>query len=86
MLLPKYYDTPLHSVGVKMCLANRSQINKVDFELVLVSPLRRTLQTCILLFSEHPCRDKIKFLIFPLISEAFVATSCIGYNTNAELR
>ncbi|EAS00629.1 histidine phosphatase family (branch protein 1) (macronuclear) [Tetrahymena thermophila SB210] len=86
MLDEVYFDTPLHNVGIHQCLANQEKVNEIDFEVVLVSPLQRTLQTCLYLFQNHPNRQKIHFLIYPLVSEGVCATSCLAYETNTSLR
>ena len=36
---------------------------------VLVSPLRRAMQTCVEMFKDHPKVKSIKFIVVPLVRE-----------------
>eukprot|EP00392_Amoebophrya_sp_AT5.2_P016409 g16670.t1 len=63
-------DCPLHPLGVEQTEKYQAQkLHKFSFHTVLVSPLRRTLQTCNSLFRAHPARDNIRFLVFPHVRE-----------------
>ncbi|CAD7961538.1 unnamed protein product [Amoebophrya sp. A120] len=62
-------DCPLHPYGVLQTEKRAHLLANVDFHTVFVSPLRRTLQTCNSLFKNHPGREKIKFVVLPMIRE-----------------
>ncbi|CAD7971748.1 unnamed protein product [Amoebophrya sp. A25] len=62
-------DCPLHPYGIVQTEKRAHLLHDVDFHTVLVSPLRRTLQTCDSLFKTHPQRAKIRFLVFPDVRE-----------------
>lgn len=70
-----YYDVNLHKIGVLQCESNQEQLNKVNFKTVFVSPMRRTLQTAIHMFKNHPQKKEIKFLVVPIIREV-LETAC----------
>ena len=48
------FDPSLHRIGVAQCEAYHSQINKVNFIKVFVSPMRRAMLTAIHMFKNHP--------------------------------
>ncbi|CAD8214803.1 unnamed protein product [Paramecium octaurelia] len=62
-------DPPLHYLGKKQCEKMRPEINQMEFDVVYISPLLRTIQTAQLLFQDHPQKDQIKFILCPHISE-----------------
>ncbi|CAD8112813.1 unnamed protein product [Paramecium sonneborni] len=62
-------DPPLHYLGKKQCEKMRSEINMMEFDMVYISPLLRTIQTAQLLFQDHPQKNKIQFILCPYISE-----------------
>ncbi|KAL4449720.1 hypothetical protein ABPG74_008093 [Tetrahymena malaccensis] len=64
-----FLDTPLHPIGVKQCEDIQKHNYLINYQTVYVSPLRRTLQTCIELFKNHPLRGDINFIIYPDIAE-----------------
>ncbi|KAL4472398.1 hypothetical protein ABPG74_018347 [Tetrahymena malaccensis] len=74
-------DSPLHEIGILQCINNQKHINLIDFSIVLVSPLKRALQTCIYLFQTHPNRKEIKFLVFPQAAEKLSNTSSFSPDT-----
>ena len=47
-------DTVQHPIGEMQCLANREAVHCLNAKYVLVSPMRRALQTSILMFKDHP--------------------------------
>jgi broad specificity phosphatase PhoE len=63
------FDLPLHPIGIEMCVANQHLVNDVDWKIVYVSPMQRTLQTTIHMFKNHPNKDNIKFVILPIVRE-----------------
>ncbi|KAM3141878.1 hypothetical protein pb186bvf_005964 [Paramecium bursaria] len=62
-------DPPLHKYGLWQCESMKKIIHEIDFSIVYVSPLQRTVQSAQLLFKDHPNKDKIKFILQPLCSE-----------------
>ncbi|EAS06325.2 histidine phosphatase family (branch protein 1) (macronuclear) [Tetrahymena thermophila SB210] len=64
-----FMDTPLHPIGIKQCEDIQKHNYQINYQTVYVSPLRRTLQTCIELFKNHPLRGNINFIIYPDIAE-----------------
>lgn len=47
-----------------------------NIDLVLVSPLRRTLQTCDIIFRNH--KSKPKIIVDPVLRQCFESTCDIG--------
>lgn len=62
-------DTVLHPIGEMQCHANKEAVHCLNVKYVLVSPLRRTIQTCILMFKNHPQKKDIKFILVPILRE-----------------
>jgi|TARA_B110001454_G_C12457328_1_gene324665 broad specificity phosphatase PhoE len=60
-----YYDTILTPLGKEQALLARSKLEKINFDLMICSPLTRTLQTFSLIFP-NPISNTI---IFPLARE-----------------
>ncbi|EAR99569.3 histidine phosphatase family (branch protein 1) (macronuclear) [Tetrahymena thermophila SB210] len=82
----EYIDGPLHQIGEKQCISHQDQVAKIETELVLISPLQRTLQTAILLFQKHPNRQNIKFLVYPWLSESLNCANCISNQIYGAMR
>ena len=54
----EYRDTPLTDNGVEQLKSTALECcHSLEFDTVLVSPLRRTVQTAVHLFEDHPQRD-----------------------------
>ena len=63
---PKYYyDAPITEYGKKQALNTNKLLKNIDFDLMLCSPLTRTLETFSLIFP-RPISNTI---VFPLIRE-----------------
>ena len=60
-----YYDAKITALGKKQALKVKQEISKIDFDLMVCSPLTRTLQTFSLLFPQ-PISNTI---VLPLIRE-----------------
>ena len=45
-------------------------MNGINFKVVFVSPMLRTCTTAIELFKDHPDKDNIKFVIYPVCKES----------------
>lgn len=64
---PEFADAVLAPEGIEQLQASIAQAHSLDVGLVLVSPLRRALQTCEILFSAHPARPQV--VVQPLLHE-----------------
>lgn len=64
---PEFADAVLAPEGIEQLEASIGRAHSLDVALVLVSPLRRALQTCEILFSAHPNRPQV--LVQPLLHE-----------------
>ena len=54
-----------------------------DITTVVISPMRRTMQTASLLFGDHPDVSKIKFIVHPDLRENLACSCDIpNYNYN----
>ncbi|MDR3547110.1 MAG: phosphoglycerate mutase family protein [Candidatus Pacebacteria bacterium] len=62
-------DPPLAEIGIAQAKAGQKHVNGMNVKYVFVSPLRRALETSMHLFSAHPHRDSIKFVVVPMIRE-----------------
>lgn len=70
---PMHQDAPLSDEGHRQVKEARQRFRAVPFELVVVSPLTRTLQTAHGIFDGHPARPAM--LVEPLHRE-FAESSC----------
>lgn len=66
-----YVDCPLSQVGIEQCQNARKKADELQPDVILVSPLERTLQTCECLFGG---RD-IPVFVEPILTEA-IRSSC----------
>lgn len=58
----------------------------MDFSVVLVSPMRRTLQTAYCIFKEHPNFASIKFIVAPHARESLLAAAAISLDLDEKLK
>jgi len=58
-----FLDCGLHQWGVAQCKEASKLIDSVEFSAVIVSPMHRTLSTCIEIFKNHPRKEKIEFYV-----------------------
>ncbi len=75
---PTLFDPCLHEVGILQAESNQEHVNAVNFKVVFVSPLQRTLQTCIHLFKNHPNKSNIHFVVLPIIREVLETSNDIA--------
>jgi broad specificity phosphatase PhoE len=66
---PEYIDCDLNEKGIEQTNKLSNQIIKLKIEQIYVSPLSRALHTALILFKNHPDKDKIIIKIHPLITE-----------------
>lgn len=62
-------DPPLNDIGLIQCKAGSEYINEVDFRVVYVSPMYRTLMTAMHMFKDHPKKADISFIVLPVVKE-----------------
>lgn len=62
---PEFVDAQLSSIGVHQSLINAPKLLELNITRVMVSPMRRALQTAIHMFKGHPNLPKISFLVVP---------------------
>ena len=58
-------DAPLAAIGVHQALVNAPKLVDLNITRVMVSPMRRALQTAIHMFKSHPNLDKMQFIVVP---------------------
>jgi broad specificity phosphatase PhoE len=68
-------DAPLSLVGIQQCMKAQAMANKIKAEYIVVSPLRRALETAYYTFKSHPNFDNIKFVLLPVLKEG-LDTAC----------
>lgn len=74
------YDPGLHEIGIIQAETNQSHVNAINFKVVFVSPLQRTLQTCIHLFKNHPNKKDIRFIVLPVAREVLETSNDIAHH------
>ncbi|CAD8140871.1 unnamed protein product [Paramecium octaurelia] len=70
----KYCDAPLTKFGREQC--DPTKFEDLRIETVVVSPLKRAVETAVLLFQNHP--NKPKFVVEPYIREMFLSGCDFG--------
>ncbi|CDW90334.1 UNKNOWN [Stylonychia lemnae] len=65
----QYIDIQLREEGVIQCEKSQSHASQINFRYVIVSQMVRACQTAIHIFKNHPNKDKIKFIVIPLVKE-----------------
>ncbi|CAG9322670.1 unnamed protein product [Blepharisma stoltei] len=64
---PDLCDAELSEVGIQQCLSARDLVHTLDVHKVFVSPLKRALQTCEILFKDHP--NLPQKIVHPILHE-----------------
>lgn len=72
------YDPGLHAIGIRQAETNMTHINSINFRVVFVSPLQRTIQTTIHLFKTHPNKKNIRFVVCPIVREVLETSNDIS--------
>ena len=72
---PKLADPRLTIKGIKQCEDAKAIYHKLPIRCVFVSPLRRALETCELLFQDHPLKKDIQFIVHPLLTEMLAGSN-----------
>lgn len=64
-----YMDAVLNSIGIQQSRDIIPHVHSLDIHEVYVSPLRRALHTCDIIFKDHPNQPKI--IVHPFLHERF---------------
>jgi glucosyl-3-phosphoglycerate phosphatase len=64
---PELCDAQLSPIGISQSHSAVSTVHGLEISKVFVSPLRRALETCKILFSNHPMQPKI--IVHPILHE-----------------
>ena len=65
----EYIDPLLTELGLQQCEAASEITNKLKVEIVLISPMARTMQTAYNVFKNHPNLNNIEFIVVPNLKE-----------------
>lgn len=68
-------DAPLSELGIQQCMNAQAMANMLKPKYVIVSPLRRALETAYYTFNTHPNFDDIQFILLPTLKEG-LDTAC----------
>lgn len=74
------FDPGLHEIGILQAESNQSNVNEINFKVVFVSPMQRTLQTCIHMFKNHPNKKNIRFIVLPVVREVLETSNDIAHD------
>lgn len=78
-------DSPLSEIGIEQCEKVQDSFNNIKVHTVLVSPLRRALQTAYHVFKSHPNFNKIKFVVVPKMREIINTTQSFPANIDTSI-
>jgi broad specificity phosphatase PhoE len=73
----KYIDPSITELGKQQCEATAEVTDKLKVEIVLVSPMTRTMQTAYNVFKSHPNFNNIEFIVVPKLKEILSSVSSI---------
>ena len=62
-------DCKLSEKGIEQCQEASKHAREMDFTQIVVSPLRRTMETAYYVFKDHPNFKKMKVVVEPIIRE-----------------
>ncbi len=69
-----WIDTPLSQLGKSQSEKLAENLVDINIKYVFVSPMLRTIQTCMIALEKHKNRDKMELYVHPLISETLSGT------------
>ena len=72
----EYLDVDLTEEGVEQCKGAREKMAEVDVDVVLVSPMRRALRTCSIIFEGH--KSKANVIVEPSFREIIESSCDVG--------
>lgn len=70
---PELSDAHLCDEGIKQIISTQDEINKLNLEIVYVSPYYRTLQTVTLALEKYPNLNNLKVIVHPKLAEVVCA-------------
>jgi broad specificity phosphatase PhoE len=70
---PDLSDAHLCDEGIQQITSTQDELNKLNFEIVYVSPYYRTLQTVSLALEKHPKVSNLKIIVHPKLGEVICA-------------
>ena len=82
----EFRDARLSPLGIEQCMSSQPIVNQLKIHTIMVSPLRRTLETAYNVYKTHPNFDKIKFLVVPALRECLNTTSDIPIHIEETIR
>jgi len=78
-------DAELSPRAHEICAKKQAEANQLNFTVVLISPMRRTLQTALCLFQNHPNFHNIRFILLPTAMEMMRHPDTISYENQTNL-
>ena len=72
----QYLDVEITELGLKQAEEARQKMQQEKVDLVLVSPMRRALHTCDIIFQGHP--DKPQVVVEPAFREIMESSNDLG--------
>jgi broad specificity phosphatase PhoE len=83
---PDLCDCPLSADGVQQCAEMNCENLMPNLTCVILSPLRRTLETAYRIFHNHRNFENIKFMLHPLLREQLHCSCDIPADINLVLK
>ena len=71
-----YLDVEITEKGIQQALEAREKMKDIDIDLIIVSPLRRALMTCELIFENH--KSNAPVIVDPAFREVLSSSNDIG--------
>ena len=75
---PAFLDCDITEHGISQCITAQSHVQDIKPDIILVSPLFRTLRTCSFVFENH---KDVPVVVEPLLAEAFRSSCDIASET-----
>lgn len=72
----EYLDVDITEKGIQQCIECKEKIKNIPVDLVIVSPLRRALKTCDIIFDGHPSNPPV--IVDPTFREILCSSNDIG--------
>jgi len=82
---PEFRDARLSAKGIEQCEEAGTHLNDFEFEHILVSPLRRTIETAYHVLKKHPHFPQMKFHIVPELIEVMVTVAEVPLENTPEV-
>jgi broad specificity phosphatase PhoE len=62
-------DSKLCDEGIEQCTTAGRHLHPYEFNSIVVSPMRRTLETAYWIFKDHPCWSQMEVTLLPDLRE-----------------